>query len=464
MAGKRDQLQAHRFLVQRVISALVTRETDPEQPPLRRPWLAAAGSLALAVLILAGWGIYGFVVPGGNRTWRTGDAVIVVKETGARYVYVDGRLHPVLNYASALLALGRHGQTRTVSRKSLVGVPRGPRIGIPDAPDALPEPAGVLRSGWSLCSAPGADETGARVDDTVLLAGTDPAGGRPLDDAALLVEVPEIGDQYLIRHGYRHRIRRSDAVPVALALRARAPARVGPAVVDVLAAGAPIAPIPVPDAGKPSTAVPRRPDLRVGQLVVAETAGDAVQHYLVTGAGLRPITPLQFDIQLADGKTARAYPGAEPAGVPLGLTAAAGARMEPQPAPSPGAAPARRPAFAGAAETICVTYDAGATTAKVRVGATLPPADATVRTPGRTAEGLPLADRVFVPPGRAALAEVGTGTLVLVTDQGRGHPLASRDVLGMLGYGRLHPARLPDGLVTRVPLGSVLDPVAARSP
>ncbi len=464
MAGKRDQLQAHRFLVQRVISALVTRETDPEQPPLRRPWLAAGGSLAIAVLVLVGWGVYGFVVPGGNRAWRTGEAVIVVKETGARYVYVDGRLHPVLNYASALLALGQHGQTRTVSRESLTGVPRGPRIGIPDAPDALPGPRGVLRAGWSLCSAPGADETGATVDDSVLLAGTEPAGGRPLDDRALLVEVPEVGDQYLVRNGYRHRIRRSDAVPVALALRAPTPARVGPAVVDVLAAGAPIAPIAVPDAGKPSAAVPGRADLRVGQLVVAATAGDAVQHYLVTAGRLRPISPLQFDIQLADGRTARAYPGVDPVGVPLNLTAAAAARMETPPAASPGAAPDRRPAFAGPAETICVTYDAGATTARVRVGATLPPADATVRTPGRTAAGLPLADRVFVPPGRAALAEVGAGTLVLVTDQGRGYPLAGREVLGMLGYGGVTPARLPDGLVTRVPLGSVLDPVAARAP
>ena len=470
MASKRDQLQAHRFLIQRVLSALVTRETDPEQPPLRRPRLAGAGSLLIAAVVLAGWAVYGFVVPGGNRAWRTGDAVIVVKETGARYVYLDGRLHPVLNYTSALLALGRPGKTRTVSRKSLAGVARGPRIGIPDAPDALPEPAGVQRTGWSLCSAPGADETGTTVDDSVLLAGTEPAGGQPLGDAALLVEVPEVGDRYLIWRGHRHRIRGSDAVPVGLALRAPAPIRVGPAVVDVLAAGDPIAPIRLRDAGRPSSAVPRRPDLRAGQLVVAQTAGDAVQHYLVTAERLRPVSALQFDIQLADGRTARAYPGAEPVGLPLTLTAAAGARLEASPPVPAVAPPAQRPAFAASAATICVTYDAGAAEARVRVGATLPPASATVPTGGRTAGGLPLADRVYVPPGRAALAEVlpaagaVTGTLVLVTDQGRGYPLAGPDVLTVLGYGRITPARLPAGLVTRMPLGSVLDPAAARAP
>ncbi|HEY0620765.1 MAG TPA: type VII secretion protein EccB, partial [Kribbella sp.] len=51
MATKRDQLQAYQFLVQRVVSALVIRESDPEQPPFRRPTAAAIGSVALAVLV-----------------------------------------------------------------------------------------------------------------------------------------------------------------------------------------------------------------------------------------------------------------------------------------------------------------------------------------------------------------------------------------------------------------------------
>ncbi|WP_329070380.1 type VII secretion protein EccB [Amycolatopsis sp. NBC_01480] len=55
------------------------------------------------------------------------------------------------NYASALLALGSHAATTPVSAKSLIGVPRGPRIGIQDAPDALPGPGQVLRDGWT-CS------------------------------------------------------------------------------------------------------------------------------------------------------------------------------------------------------------------------------------------------------------------------------------------------------------------------
>ncbi|MEE6258202.1 type VII secretion protein EccB [Plantactinospora sonchi] len=471
MATKRDQLQAHRFLGQRVLSALVTGETDPEQPPFRRPTGAALGSIAIAVLVLAAFGVYGFVVPGGNRAWRDGDAVIVVKETGTRYVYLDGRLHPVLNYASALLALERNAPTRSVSRESLVDVPRGPRIGIPDAPDALPGPRRILTGGWTLCSRPTTDPTGATVDTSALLVGTEPAGGLPLDDNALLVEVPQTGDQYLIWRGYRHRIRQPDTVTVGLALRAEPRARVGLAVVDILPAGETIAPIPVRDVGKRSTAVPGRKDLRIGQLLTVQTSGGGVQHYLAGPDRLRMITELQYDIQLAYRETAKAYRGGEPVGVPLGLVAAAEARQETLPEATAGAAPTRRPEFAGAGRgpvTVCVTYDGDATVPRLRIDPELPALDSMTRTGGRTADGLPLADRVYVPPGRAALVEVlpsaraPVGTLVLVTDQGRAHPLGDRQVPAILGYGRVTPVRLPAGLVTRVPMGSGLDPTAAR--
>ncbi|HLL69446.1 MAG TPA: type VII secretion protein EccB [Micromonosporaceae bacterium] len=471
MASRRDQLQAHRFLVARVVSAVVTRQPDPEHPPFSRPSVAAVGSVAIAVLALVAVGIYGVVVPGGNRTWRHGDAVIVVNETGARYVYLDGRLHPVLNYTSALLALGRHAPTRSVSRRSLVGVARGPRIGIVDAPDALPSRDGMLSGGWTLCSQPGSDGTGATVDETVLLIGVEPAG-HPLGDAAILVEVSGTGDHYLLWRGYRHRIRQPDTVAVGLALRAEPRARVGTVMVDVLPSGEPIAPIVVPRVGEPSTAVPRRPDLRVGQLLMAQTSGGGLQHYLVEHDRLRPISQFQYDIQLAYPATAVAYGGAEPVGMPLGLVAAAEARKEPAVTPVPGAAPPSRPHFArpgGGPAAVCATYDGGVSVPRMQSDVRLPPADPMTATAGRTSAGLPLADRVHVPPGRAALAEVmasgqaAVGTLVLVTDQGRAYPLASREVPGILGYAGVAPVRLPGGLVSRVPMGSGLDPATAKA-
>ncbi|MFG1608394.1 type VII secretion protein EccB [Actinoplanes sp. NPDC049265] len=467
MATRRDLLQAHRFLGRRVHSALVVHETDPEQPPLRRAAVAAWGSVALAVVALVAVGAYGFFVPGGNNAWRDGEAVIVVKETGARYVFVDQRLHPVVNYPSALLALGRNVPIRTVSRESLVGVARGPAIGIPDLPDTLPAANRLATGGWSLCSQPATGPTGAAADTSVLLAGADPPGARPVGERALLVEVPASGDEYLIWHGLRHQIRHTDTVAVGLALRAEPVARVGAALVDVLPAGDAIAPVPVRGSGRPSRAVPGRTDLRIGQLLVVDTGGER-QHYLAEDDRLRPISPLQADVQLAAPVTVPAYPGDEPVLIPLGVSAAAAAATG-GPEPSPGAPPATRPSFAPAGDgPVCVTYDDGSAVPRLRVGGVLPAE--TVPTRGRTDDGLPLADRVYVPPGRAAVAEVlpsataPTGTLVLVSDQGRAYPLATRDVLAVLGYAAVHPVRLPAGLVARVPVGAGLDPAHARDP
>lgn len=468
MASKRDQLQAHVFLVQRVISALVHRETDPEQPVFRRPSNAAIGSIALALLALGVVWVYGLVVPGGDKVWRDGNAVIVEKETGTRFVYLDGRLHPVHNYTSALLALGKHADTRSVSSNSLAGVPRGPRLGIPDAPDALPARKGLLTGGWTQCSQPAPDRTGSTVDETVLMVGAEPGGGTELTDEALLVEVPDTGDQYLIRHGYRHRVRQPDTVSVGHALKSEPMARVGMAFVDVLPAGQPIAPITVPGAGQPSTAVPGRPDIRAGQLLIAETSGGALQHYLAKTDVLRPISEFQYDIQRAFAPTAEAYGGGEATGIRIGLLAAAQAKVESSGEPAAGDAPPRRPTFAPSGRgAVCATYAPGASVPRLRVDPTMPAPDAMTNTPKRTDNGTPLADRITVAPGRAALVEVmpsaqsPAGTLAIVTDLGRLHVLENADVARTLGYDSAVAVRMPAALVARVPQGSPLEPKAA---
>ena len=465
MASNRDQLQAQQFLLQRVVSALVTGETDPEQPPLRRAVVAACGSIAIAVVVLAGFGVYGMVSPGGSTAWR-GEFVVVEKETGARHVYLDGRLHPVANYVSALLALGKHAETRTVSRESLAGVPRGPRIGIEDAPDSLPDPGRLLTTGWTMCSQPRPDVTGATVNDSVLVVGGDVQGGRSLESRALLVDVPETGDQYLLWRGFRHRVRQADTVAVGLALRSEPRARVGSALVDVLPAGDPIAPIALPGIGARSTAVP---GARVGQLFVVEASGGQVQHYLAEAEALRPLSELQYDIQRTFQPTAQAYDGGQPVGLPLGLLVAGQARLGPPVATGPGKPPTARPEFAGAdGSTLCAAFDPAGSPPALIVDPALPTPDPLLTsTPRRTESGTPLADRVVVPPGRAAVVEVmpapgaPAGTVTLVTDLGRAHSLVDRGVLDVLGFKDVTPVRLPVSLVSRVPHGSPLDPATA---
>jgi type VII secretion protein EccB len=465
MASKRDQLHAYQFLVQRVISALVTRETDPEQPPFRRPVNAAFGGIAIAVIMLAAVGVYGVINPGGNQAWADGKKVVVEEETGTRYVYLDGRLHPVENYTSALLALGDHAETVSVSRDSLAGVPRGPRIGIPDAPDALPGKDGLLQDGWTLCSQPAPDLTGTVVPTSVLMVGQSARGGLALGDYAVLADVPETGERYLLLRGYRHLISKPDQLAVGLALRATPAVRVSPAVIESIPAGRPIAPIPVAQMGQPSQM--GQLDVLAGQLFAVSTSR-GVQFYLAEVGQLRPITELQYDIQRAYQATAAAYPNQEPRALPMGLIEASGA-PQPSIAPAkPGDPPAVRPDFVRAedASTLCLTFaDPGVP--RMTLSPSMPPVDPMSATPRRTPQGAVLADRVVVPAGRAAVveavptADTPRGTYLVVTDQGIAHPLASVEVLKVLGYDGVTPVRMPSGLVARVPMGSGLSHEAA---
>lgn len=465
MATKRDQLQSYQFLVQRLVTALVTRETDPEQAPFRRATMGAIGSIVLAVLVLTGFGVYGLIVPGGKDSWRSGDVVIVEKETGTRYVYVAGRLHPVANYVSALLVLQRHAPIRSVSRRSLVDVPRGARIGIPDAPDSLPDRRQLLAGSWSMCSQPVVDYTGAEVDESVLLVGQEPLSGQRLGDSALLVAVPETGEEYLLWRGFRHRIRAADKVVVGLALQSEPWARIGVELISALPEGAPLTPVALPDLGATSSAIEGRSDLRIGQLMLLQTAGGFRQYYLVEASRLRPISALQFDIQVAYPESAQAYDGEQPVALPLDTVDAADSRQGPKVASTPGSPPLVRPAFLGARETgstLCATFAPARPVPALMVDAVLPARDPMTSTAGRTVRGTPLADRVVVPPGRAALVEsMPGGALSVVTDLGVQHPMAGPSVLATLGFDGVTPVRMPASLVARLPAARGLDPAAA---
>ncbi|MER7473624.1 type VII secretion protein EccB, partial [Micromonospora sp. NPDC000018] len=152
MPSRQDQLHSYQFTVQRAVAALVMRETDPAQSPFRRLAGAALASVLVAAIGLGGFALYGLFAGGGD-TWRDPGAVIVEKESGARFVYREQKLHPVLNYASALLIIGAdRPKTVLVSRRAIDGVPRGLPLGIADAPDSLPAPGRLSTAPWTVCS------------------------------------------------------------------------------------------------------------------------------------------------------------------------------------------------------------------------------------------------------------------------------------------------------------------------
>lgn len=466
MASRKDQLQSYQFLVQRFVSALIMRETDPAQVPFRRLGGAAFASVMVAVLALAGVGIYGLFRPGGDTTWQNGDAIVVEKETGTKFVVIDGVLHPVANYVSAVLIQGST-ETNSVSRKSLVGYPRGARLGIADAPDSLPASDQLLGSPWSLCMQQQKDASGADVPAGVLAVGVAPSGGHALARKAVVATERGSDDYWLITNNHRFSITDSRAVLPALGLSQQSPITVTRAWLSAIPAGADIGPLDLDDIGDSSNA---RPDALIGQVFVTNpTNNSAPTYYVATADSLRSVTSLQADIQLADDATRAAYQDGNPVALEIPVSDA------PEPAQvdtSDDAPPATAPTADTDVRTTsatCATFSSADDTPTIVVDSE-PLATSATSAVSTSTEGEALADRVDVEPGRAALVRAlssptaETGTSYLVTDDGRRHPLSGTDVASMLGFGDVQPVDLPASLVARLPLGSALDPDAAAKP
>ncbi|MGV9212935.1 type VII secretion protein EccB [Micromonospora sp. RB23] len=451
MPSRQDQLHSYQFSVQRAVAALVMRETDPAQSPFRRLAGAGLASVLVAVIALGGSALYGLFA-GGGTGWRDPGAVIVEKESGARFVYREQRLHPVLNYASALLIVGAdRAKTVLVSRRSIDGVPRGLPLGIADAPDSLPAPGRLARSAWTVCSTTtGADTRSA------LLIGVDPDGGRPLGDDALLLRHPD-GGLHLVWHQRRYLIRDPNRVLAALATTRTRAVPVAPALLNALPAGVDLAPPALPGEGRPSARVP---GATIGQVYLVRNSGGGRQYAVALDDGLAGITELQAGLLLARTGQGESEP------MTLGRFAAL--PTMPDLAPSgPTAPPPAPPRLAAVDDTAVCTRVGDDGAGEVRWGVRLPDLAAVPRT--APSGGAALADHVVVQPGGGAVVEAAAapgasgGAVAVVTDLGRRYVLADREVLPMLGYRDVRPVRLPAALVSLVPAGATLDPAAARA-
>ncbi|TDQ04928.1 type VII secretion protein EccB [Labedaea rhizosphaerae] len=467
MGTNKDQLQAHQFMLQRVISALAVQETDPEQPPFRRPTMAAIAGIVIGILSCGAVWVFGLLVPGGNKFTAT-DVIAVEEETGARFVLMDGRLHPVMNYTSALLALDKHADVRMVSHATLAGIPAGVPIGIPDAPDSLPGKDQLLSGGWSVCSQPATDTQGQRTQQTVLLVGHTPDHSSALNGRGALVTAA--GREYLLYQGFKHEI--TGNVTVALGLADKSATDVASRWLDTVPSGARVDPIAVTDAGTASTAVPGK-SLVAGQLIEVNDAPDngldditQPQFYLVLSDQLMSVSPLQAAVQHVLDPRANPY-------VPMSNRELAGAVRTPPEPSKKGGLPRSVPPVAQLDEpdaAVCALFQPGEDTPQILVSASLSAADRGSATVPPSPDGIV---RVAVPAGKAALVEVmtsptqepGQGTIALVNDQGKLHPLLDpQHVQQVLGYDGVVPVRITEVLTGRVPAASPLGPDAARVP
>jgi type VII secretion protein EccB len=474
MASRRDQFQSYQFSVRRVISSLVLHETDPAQPPLRRMSGATFGGVMIAVLVLAVAGLIGVLKPSATTSWQNGGAVIVVKETGARYVWMADQstgkyyLYPVTNFASAAL-LANSTSTVTVKEKDILHAPRGPLLGLPDAPDTLPPTNQLLGAPWTLCSLPAETISGDPTPNTALAVGLPRTTGTPIGNSAFLIDViDQKSTVYLVWHGHAYPIPNTAPVLQGMSLRDQPQIQVGAAWLSALPAGKPLAVQTVTGEGQSSTLIP---GTTVGEVMQVQSGG-RTQNYLVGQKQIRPITPVEADITMADPTVQRiVYHGHKPTAVSMSAATANSVPQAKVPAPDPTDPPSSTPAMAGVnsdQSTVCASFQNAGLVPDIAVQAAVEGVALAPATEQRTQNGTPLANRVKVQPGWGALVEsmssptAGSGSLFLVTDEGRRYGISSDDALSALGYQNVTPIPMPASLVARIPAGDSLDPLAAQ--
>lgn len=475
----KQQVQAYRFGVRRIEHALATGESTRPQLLGPRPGVSLLVGLVIAGLLLAAFAVYGLLKPAP----AIGDAAVVVDaDSGSAFVIREGVAHPAMNLASAMLAAaGEAGSpggapaaaptVRTVTSETLASVPKGQLLGIPGAPGQVPSDSALVGNVWQVCDLLGVDRaaapgTAATLRTTVIVGG--PGAAPAPRKHALLVSADGGETTWLVMGGERSRVDFQDtALAAGLGLLRDDVRRISLGLLNAIPEGKPIERVVIPGEGGPVSYGSAR--FTVGEVVRVERATGGVGFYLALEDGPQLVTPVVADVirsVTGQGDTVRTVPptavsGAPAPRVPLDIEAF----------------PEERPVVVGVAQApgVCLDWRVADGVPVVRVDPVLAlplpagarPVPAPPSSAGAALPGTGVADEVFMPPGGGLAVgqsqfegSAALGSLFLVTDQGIAYPVVDRAAMTALGLQTVTPA--PPELVSLLPLGPTLDPVAAR--
>lgn len=158
----KSQVQAYRFVLRRMESALVRKDAVMLHDPMGSHKRATVAGAILACIGLVGFLVWGLF--GGKGSVPEPGSVVIAKESGSAYVVsadknAKKRLIPTLNMASAKLLVMAQGANQggqaieptTVKEAALAEFPRGPRTGMVNAPTYLPDAGNPADPAWATC-------------------------------------------------------------------------------------------------------------------------------------------------------------------------------------------------------------------------------------------------------------------------------------------------------------------------
>ncbi|MQY24965.1 ESX-5 secretion system ATPase EccB5 [Nocardia sp. RB56] len=451
----RAQVNGYRFLLQRFEHAMVRRDVRMLHDPMRIQYRSLITGLVLAVLFTAGCAILSFIRPQG----QVGQSKIVMgSESGALYAVVDQTLHPVLNLASARLITGSAESPTSVKDSKLAAMPRGPLLGVPGVPAALPGTADHDLSAWTLC-----DDVSGGLKTTVV-AGPPrlgPAVRAAAPDEALLVT--RNGVNYLIYEGKHARVDMGNtAIVEALGVRGMRARPVGDGVLNATVA--------VPDLAVPALPGPGTQGMvRWGKLMVGSVirvdSFNASKLYLVLPNGVQKLSPFAAEVMRSVSSMGLTEIASVPPDALSGVPVLNSVPLDQFPTEQPHVVTADDQPVA------CVTWARGRRDPVARlgllVGKQVPLAEGTHAVTLVDGGNGQRADAAYIPPATGEFVQVigiepdstRRDTMFYVTDTGVRFGIPDANTAGVLGLSQ--PKLAPWQILNQLPAGPMLDRQAA---
>ena len=281
---KKDLIEAQKFSRSRLLSAFVGGAPGGKELEPAKPLRAVFAGIALTAMVLLAGVFAGLLKPGLPSGWQN-NHLVVARDTGARYVSVQGVLHPVINTVSARMIIPP-GEFKVISvdQSSLNGVAVGGTVGILGGPDSLPDETQLDGTNWQACSSD---------DYSEFWLGGAPRRAATNDEGTV---VNHGGRTFVVSGGTAFEVAAGAEIPVlrAVGLDTAQQHPVQGNWIALFVAGATLEPLTVPGAGDPAPGI----DLPVGA-VLHETGSPDTNLYLLTAQGeLAPLSQLAYKLYL----------------------------------------------------------------------------------------------------------------------------------------------------------------------
>lgn len=293
MASTKDILSAQRFNRARLMTAFQSGMPGGRELTPARPWGALIGGVVLTILLFGAAWVSTLFTPSLPAGWDHG-SLITDENTGARYVSVEGTLHPIRNASSAHLLFPGNLTIVSAGSEALSESDIGAEVGIPGAPDQVPTPSAVADPVLLTCTG------------TAPWTGVNTGDWESPDDRG--VHVTADGEHYLVAGGYRYRLgddRHSpEAVLTALGLPADHARPANATWLAVFPEGEPLASLTVPGLGEPAGDIPGiAGEAAIGTVLEVSDTANAGNLYLLHGEGrIERLTPVMFQLYaIGDG-------------------------------------------------------------------------------------------------------------------------------------------------------------------